>query len=741
MKADLSKYGKFIAAWALLLMISFMPAIAESYIIKIRPGSDAKQKLQSQFPEMINVFDNLLSDRIKINRDSPLSAVQNRALDKLSGYYIIETVPGRSIQDIISEITSTDGVISIEPNYLYHTEQIGLAPNDSAYKYQWGLGAINIEEAWQRASGDGVLVGVVDTGIDWEHPDLKNNLYINPQEDINGNGRFDPWSSSESRDGVAGDLNGIDDDGNGYPDDVIGYDFVNQDVRNLGDASGRDPLPADEHSHGTIVSGVIAAERNNKIGIAGIAYNSKILTARGLDANGAGEADDIAQAIVYCALQGADVINFSFGEPYVSSIMQDAIDFAASMGCVMVSSSGNNGWDRRHFPSDHDNVISVGAVNSDGLRDWRSNYGSHLDLTAPGVNIITTNLGGGYRPATGTSLAAPHVSGAAALLLQNNPDFTPQEVRGLLRASARDAGENGWDQYFASGILDAAKLLEFRGITEIVIDYPKNEDEFSRDLSTEIPIIGTIATPLLDKIEIYIGEGINPRPASDKLDPWSFINEGFTVKNDTIAKISTAGLRDTVYTVRVLAYLKNNNTIEERINIYLYSDNSSNEFVSFRQFEALNREKRLPAVAAATSMRSQLSIMYRPENSTDEYHSASEKEFMTRNHLLLLDRAEPGIAYEAIAVARLQNGDTISRSFTFALPDEKVVTGQFARKDYSLPPGYLCPQVADLYQPGQPVIALNELTNYFWNNIKTFEFADGDFTEKDESYESWIPAG
>lgn len=283
----------------------------------------------------------------------------------------------------------------------------------------WNLNAVGAPESWSAGyTGDGIVVAVVDTGVDLDHPDLVSNLFVNAGE-------------------IAG--NGIDDDGNGFVDDVHGYDFAD-----------RDSDPNDVSGHGTHVAGTIAAI-NNGVGATGVAPDATILPVRVLGANGSGSTLDVAAGIRYAADLGADIINLSLGGGY-SRAIDSAIDYARALGSFIVAAAGNEssatpGYPAR-FSATDDNVISVGAyTSSGGLARFSNDVGGSgaVQVDAPGVGIFSTYVGGRYATLSGTSMAAPHVAGLAALTLSANPSLTSAELRDLLasgtigRAGGSDA--------------------------------------------------------------------------------------------------------------------------------------------------------------------------------------------------------------------------------------------------------------------------------------------------------------
>jgi len=274
----------------------------------------------------------------------------------------------------------------------------------------WGADLVNAPEAWARGyTGDGVVVAVVDTGVDFSHPDLSSNLWFNP--------------------GEIGD-NGIDDDRNGFVDDIIGWDF-----------NGRDYNPYDEQGHGTHVAGTIAGDRNN-FGVTGIAYDADIMSVRVLGANGSGSNVDVAAGIRYAADNGADVINLSLGSNSGDSGIESAVRYATQLGSFVVMASGNDGYSQPGFPARYatNYGVSVGAVDRYRRDAYFSNSaGSNSNLrhvVAPGVDVYSTLPRNSYGNNSGTSMATPHVAGVVALMLEANPNLSHNQIRQILTNSS-----------------------------------------------------------------------------------------------------------------------------------------------------------------------------------------------------------------------------------------------------------------------------------------------------------------
>lgn len=561
----------------ILTLLSVSNIYSAEYIVKIN-SNNKENKIQSN-SKLKPIF-----NTSALNKNNKLQSQYNFDIGDLANYYKVELSTNE-----IADFKSTYDIISITPNYIYRIETAPI-PNDPEFRAQWNLSYLKILDQWDKATGKGVVVGIIDTGIDFNHEDLRNQLWINSGEDKNGNGTFEPWPYTEERNGVKGDFDFIDNDGNGYIDDVIGYDFVDVSTRNLGDDQDPDPIPYDEESHGTNMAGIVAAQHNNGIGISGIAFNSKVMTIRAFDISGAGESDDIAAAIVYAVANGANVLNFSWGEQFYSPILHDAIKYAYAKGVTMVSSSGNNNWYQEHFPSDLEEVISVGAINDLGNKTGSSNYGNRLDIMAPGQSVPTTDPNNSYSLKSGTSISSPHVTAAVALLLELKPNLSPKEIKFLLESTTDDDKESpGWDIFYAKGILNIDRLLGSNSKGTVSVSFP--EQNMAVDMSNldSLAIIGTISHPLMRNYSLFVRKGITPfnKPdfrSNEDFVEWTSVSDRYydQVVNDTIGKISKEFLKDSIYTIRVKIDLINNSTYEHRLYFRPFVNTlfSKNQFIS-----------------------------------------------------------------------------------------------------------------------------------------------------------------
>ena len=322
------------------------------------------------------------------------------------------------------------------------------------YDDQWAIKHVNVPEAWKimGKKGEPVVVAVIDTGLDWNHRDFNwKNIWKNEKEKPD---------------------DGIDNDKNGYVDDVIGWDFF-----------GNHNNPFDHDGHGTFVSGVIAADKDNGIGIAGIDPKAKIMVLKALNSFGHTRASYLARAITYAVDNGAQVINMSVGGKSVTRIEQEAIDYAYKKGVVVVIAAGNEGIDVSGFGlAGSDKVITVASTGLNDDHPSFSNWGKQVDVAAPGADVLS--LRGRYTDtmrdipgvkykagdayvgedkryyrASGTSFSAPIVTGIVSLMLSKNPKLTPDQVKEILQQTAKDVEVPGVDQYTGYGVVDAAAAL------------------------------------------------------------------------------------------------------------------------------------------------------------------------------------------------------------------------------------------------------------------------------------------
>ncbi len=322
------------------------------------------------------------------------------------GMEVVAPRPGVSGAAAAAALERSPDVLYAEPDAARWAARI---PNDPLFGQQWGLADIGAPAAWDRTIGDrAVTVAVVDSGIDLTHPDLRPNRWQNPGEAPNG----------------------IDDDGDGHIDDLNGWDFV-----------GGDADPADPIGHGTHVSGTIAANGDDAVGAVGVSWRAGLMALRVFNVDGSGYVSDVIQAYAYAARHGVRIVNLSGGGPQYSQADYDALRAAPNV--LFVVAAGNEGADNDAVPTypcsyGLPNVLCVAAAGPDhALPVWSNRGRGSVDLAAPGVDVLSTLPSGTHSTQSGTSMATPHVAGAAALLLAANPGLTASQLAEALLRGAR----------------------------------------------------------------------------------------------------------------------------------------------------------------------------------------------------------------------------------------------------------------------------------------------------------------
>ena len=354
---------------------------------------------------------------------------------RVPDYFLVtvKEVDKDTVPRLAAALARDTSVASAQPNYYRYAD---LTPNDPYYSYQWNMPKIQMPTAWDVSAGSGITVAVVDTGVAYEDY-----------------GQYKRGSDLLSTTFVAG------------------WNFINSTAH-----------ANDDNSHGTHVAGTIAQSTNNAVGVAGVAYQARIMPLKALNAEGVGQDDWVASAIVWAADNDAKVINLSLGADSPAAILEDAVNYAYDKGAVVVAAAGNTGAATLTYPAGYPNVISVGAVRYDETRAIYSSYGAGLTVVAPGGDLASDQNNDGYpdgilqqtfNPTTkdpadfgywfmqGTSMAAPHVSGVAALLIENGTAGTPQQVKMALQQTAKDKGTAGWDAEYGYGLVQARAALDW----------------------------------------------------------------------------------------------------------------------------------------------------------------------------------------------------------------------------------------------------------------------------------------
>lgn len=449
-----------VLSWVLLLNGSYLPTTNILAVPAAKAKSNATTGARPRGRQASSALAQSPHARKKSSRDGQLllrfrpdaseaqreeilrrGGARHRMLRGSSGLMLLTYAGGENVADAASALASHPAIEFAEPNYIIKADQA--APKDPRFSEQWALGdgeqssaqvgaGINVTRAWERSTGSPqTVIAVIDSGIDFSHPDLSANQWTNAGEQDNR----------------------IDDDGNGLADDLHGWDFV---------ADGSEIK--DELGHGTAIAGIIAAEGNNGVGIAGVMWRAALMSLRVLDGGGTGDVAGAVEAIDYAVAHGAGVINLSWGTPQQSQALADALVRAEQKGVLVVCSAGNDGNNIEgiaHYPAAYNlpNVIAVASTDNSGqLTSWSNWGGARVSITAPGTDILTTARGGEYRPVTGSSYSAPHVTGVAGLVRTLKPRLSARRTREMIIQGARQVSALQ-GKVASNGALNAAGAL------------------------------------------------------------------------------------------------------------------------------------------------------------------------------------------------------------------------------------------------------------------------------------------
>ncbi len=409
----------------LLSIVAFQAAFTQAGTF-IQKGKDRVDgefivKMRPQFSGLKSMGSMLMTLEKTLGANSVVDA---RTFKTDASLKVVRLAKDQDVSRAMRFLKSEPAVLYTEPNYLYYALDDGVpagTPNDPDFIKTWGLNNtaqadstgqvglagsdINVMPLWLKGitGAKHTLVAIIDTGLDWTHPDLVGNLYTNPGEI---------------------DANGLDDDGNGFIDDVHGWNF-----------SAKTANSIDDNKHGSHCAGTIGATGNNGVGVAGVNWEVSLLPIKFLTASGSGTLEDAVESINYARIMKPKVISNSWGGGGFSQTMKDAIVAVRDAGILFVAAAGNDSSNNDATPSypasyDVENVVSVAATDNQDKIAKFSNYGAKtVHVAAPGVKIYSTVPGAKYDTLSGTSMACPHVAGISALLFSANPDWTFAEVK------------------------------------------------------------------------------------------------------------------------------------------------------------------------------------------------------------------------------------------------------------------------------------------------------------------------
>ncbi|GAC1641353.1 MAG: hypothetical protein NVS4B8_09620 [Herpetosiphon sp.] len=382
-------------------------------VVRTRSGTDFHTKMAGrQLPGAIGIFGSGSTWHADPTRDDT---------------FIVDVAGNADLQQLSSEVASRDGVLFAEPVYRYRVTgdvSVRRSSTDPLVGRQWAINKIDLPPAWEISVGaESVIIATVDTGVNAQHPDLVGRI-------------------------------------------LPGYNAID----------GTDQSTDDE-SHGTFGAGIMVAPGDNGVGIAGVCWRCRVLPVKALNSHGEGTSVDIADGVRWAANHGARVINLSVGGPGASQLLHEAVKYAVSKGIVVVAASGNEADQGNpvEYPAAFDEVFSVGATDRNDQRAFFSNYGPYLSVVAPGVDIVSTGSRkdlNGYDQASGTSFAAPYVSGLVGLLISINPHLTDRELQRIVGQTADDLGTPGPDDYYGFGRINAGRAAAAAKATTVNIPPP-----------------------------------------------------------------------------------------------------------------------------------------------------------------------------------------------------------------------------------------------------------------------------
>ena len=594
--------------------------------------------------------------------------------------YLLRFAPNAPLADLRAVYEQSPLIDAVEYNYLRPTLADPIIPNDPMYPEQWNLPLMKLPQAWAIEKGDrNVVLAIIDSGIDYRHDDLAPKAWINPGEVPE---------------------NGLDDDGNGYVDDVYGWDFT--DAPNLqaeGDYLEGDNEPIDESGHGTHVAGIAGAMPDNGIGVAGVAWECPLMAIRaGLSLGGSSrlQDDDSAAAIVYAVDNGANVINMSWGSERRSFVIQDAIDYAHARGAVLVAAAGNSQKPTAIFPAAYRKVIAVASTEQNQQRFYQSNFGASVDIGAPGNVILSTQINNQYRLLTGTSMAAPHVAGVAALILAKRPALTHEAVRHILISTTDPVYQEESDavdeKFVGAGTVNAERALLASGALQARILAP----ETNSGGADSITIIGTAGGYKFRAWQLSYGESTVPT----QLTPFTQSSSAQKI-GETLAVWDTTTVPEGIYTVRLTTTATDGHQIHDQV--VLSVDRTPPQIISLTATDTLYGERPLTIFTWATDDVTQNTLYYRRKGSLSPFAPVETTDLGVEHFLFLgLERGTYQFYVEAENTTNLKTREDNGGVFyTADIAASYISPSGFTEKFLNIPPLHIASVTADFDRDGQ----------------------------------------
>jgi len=667
-----------------------------------------------------NTRQTLVKQQLNFSEDVEIEQIANILSTNIANWYLVRIDDSKQQQ--VEVLNQSPHIVHLQENnsFKIHND----LPNDSLYLDQWYHSQVQAVESWEGyVPNDEIILAIIDTGIDYNHPDLVGSLWINSPEDINGDGEVD-----------LRDMNNLDDDGNGYVDDVFGWDFTDAPrFADGGDYRDPDNDPMDEYSggHGTKIAGIIAAQTSNYRGVAALTPGAKVMNLRAGTARGFLEEDDVARAVLYAMNNGARVINMSFGDVVVSRFLKDVIEYAYSEGIIVIASAGNSGTDVIHYPSGLPETISVGASDKSDQIAGFSNWGHTIDLVAPGVEIISPRAGGGYEMTNGTSFSAPMITATAGLLLSNNPEFSPEQIRNLLKTSADDIGIYGWDEHSGSGRLNMFRASQINKKSSLYINYPASGLSVARD---SIPIVITAIDPDLVSISMSYGIGKDPLEWSELV-----VDYPYQIIEDTISIFSISDIPDTSLIFKLNLKTWQGDILDYHSPITI--DRTAPIISEVSNFEILEGDEFISLIEFKTDDITSADIYYRNVGSSEPFE-VIHLEYETDHHFYLF-RSVRNVEYyiRTLNMSGLLTIDDCDGNYYNILGSGgNIILEEFSQVEQSLPAGFILSEATDFDNDGNYEIVLSEYDDFgSFGPVAIYEYTQGQFVKQSETSFIGIP--
>lgn len=464
----------------------------------------------------------------------------------LSNVYKFTVSEGSDILSVVKEYNEDINVEYAEPNYICYLNNI---PNDPLFGQQWGLhntgqtgGVVDVDidapEAWDIETGSSsVTIAVIDSGVDYMHPDLFDNIWLNDNEIPD---------------------NFIDDDGNGFVDDIRGWDFI----RNTND-------PKDDFGHGTHCAGIVGAVGNNSVGVSGVCWNCKVMSVKVFSEYGSSSVGVLARGISYAAENGADVFSMSWSGSD-SQLIKDVLNHAYSKGIVLVASAGNYNSQIPYAPAKYDNVIAVAAIDKNNTKAVFSNYGNWVDVAGPGVDVfstmptyhVTLNDYGytqDYSNMSGTSMSAPYVAGVVGLTLSKNLGMKQEEIKTLIQSAISPVESSS---YIGVGNINSYYCIQNNTVPVVNLEFLSD----SIEIENIFEITGSASGDTFQEYKIYLGLGVYPKS-------WSSIDTStIPVEDGVLTLLDTSSCEESLHTIKLQVEDIHGNKFQDRINVLINND-------------------------------------------------------------------------------------------------------------------------------------------------------------------------